>query len=89
MNSLSDDKYGSITSAHAADSTFGQVVSTTCSTPQSIPAGASNNYSCSFVGRMTSCDQTLTDIVTATATDDDGTSYTKTGTATVVVATTP
>jgi hypothetical protein len=51
---------------------------------------ASGNYSCSFVGRITSCDTTVVDIVTGGATDDDGASYTPSDDATVVVdVTTP
>ena len=77
LNTLSDDKYGSITSAHD------NVISTTCAVPAQI--APSGNYACSFVGRITSCETTLTDIVTATATDDDGANYTVSGTATIVV----
>jgi hypothetical protein len=85
LNTLSDDKYGSITSAHPADpvNNLGAVINTNCAVPQTI--APSGNYSCSFVGRITSCDQTLMDVVTATATDDDGANYTVTGTATIIV----
>jgi hypothetical protein len=81
LTSLTDDKYGNITQVQ------GNVISTTCAVPQTLqPSGT---YSCMFVGRITSCSTTLTDIVTGQATDDDGASYTVTGTATVVVSVTP
>jgi hypothetical protein len=99
LSSLTDNKYGSITQTHAANASCtgsdpagvcGQVVSTTCG--QAAGAGilpatiaTSGNYTCQFVGRITSCNTSLTDIVTGGATDDDGASYTPTGTATVTV----
>lgn len=93
LNTLSDDKFGSITAAHAAGGGFEEVVSTTCAVPQTIqPVGnpSGNNYSCSFVGRINSCSISHTDVVTGTATDDDGASYTKTDGATVIInVTTP
>jgi hypothetical protein len=77
LNSLMDDKYGDITTVQ------GNVISTTCAVPQTIaPAG---NYTCSFVGRINSCDTTLSDTVTGRATDDDGASYTPSGSATIVI----
>jgi hypothetical protein len=81
LNSLSDDVYGNITQVQ------GGILSTSCAVPQTI--AAAGNYSCSFVGRITSCNTTLTDIVTGDATDDDGKNYTVTGTATVVVSVGP
>jgi len=78
LNTLSDNVYGVITSAHDA------VLSSTCAVPQTIaPAG---NYACSFVARINSCSVSVVDIVTGTATDDDGANYTVTGQATVVVS---
>jgi hypothetical protein len=93
LTSLVDDVYGSITSAHAAGQGVGQVVSTTCGQPPaSGGAGAlpfeiqpSDNYTCSFVGRITTCNTTVTDTVTGAATDDDGASYTPSDDATVTV----
>jgi hypothetical protein len=87
LQTLSDDKYGIITATHAATGSVGAVITTDCAVSQTI--APSGNYSCSFVGRMTSCDATLTDIVTAGASDDDGAGYSVTGTATIVVSTTP
>jgi hypothetical protein len=91
LNTLSDDVYGDITQVQ------GDVISTTCG--QAAPAGpgtlpfviaASGNYSCSFVGRINSCDTTVHDTVTGGAADDDGASYTPSNDATVVVkVTTP
>jgi hypothetical protein len=84
LNTLTDDKYGSITTAHAANTSCTgatdplvckEVVSTTCgeeagTLPRVIaPAG---NYTCSFVGRMNSCNESLTDTVTGGAVDQDG-----------------
>jgi hypothetical protein len=91
LNTLSDDKFGSITSAHAAGSGFAQVVSTTCSVPQTInPVGhaSGNNYSCQFVGRLNSCSLTHTDVVTGGATDDDGSNYSPFDSATVIISVT-
>jgi len=90
LNSLNDDVYGSITSPHAAGGGFGQVVSTTCGQAAgagTLPAliAASGNYTCSFVGRITSCNTTVKDTVTGAATDDDGASYTPSDDATVTV----
>jgi hypothetical protein len=73
LNSLSDDKFGNITAAHAAGGGFEQVVSTDCSVPQTI--ASSGNYSCSFVGRISTCSGTHTNTVTGSATDDDGATY--------------
>jgi hypothetical protein len=91
LNSLSDDKFDGITAAHASGAGYGEVLSTTCSVPQTIqPVGhaSGNNYSCSFVGRINSCSLTHTDVVTAGATDDDGGSYSKTDGATVTISVT-
>jgi hypothetical protein len=66
LSSLSDDKFGSITSVQ------GNVISTTCSTPQVL--GPSATYNCSFVGRITSTGL-HTDVVSGAATDDDGVNY--------------
>jgi len=51
LNTLSDNKFGDITTAHAAGGGFEEVVSTTCATGGTIaPLGT---YNCSFVGRIT------------------------------------
>jgi hypothetical protein len=81
LNTLVDDIYGNITQVQ------GNIRSTTCAVPQTI--AAAGNYSCSFVGRITSCNTTVMDTVTGTATDDDGRGYTPSGQATVVVTVTP
>jgi hypothetical protein len=80
LNTLSDDVYGNITTAAGANCTGTCIVSTTCgqaSGAGTLPAviAASGNYTCSFVGRISSCNTTVHDTVSATATDDDGTSY--------------
>lgn len=80
LNSLNDDKFGDITTVHAAGGGFGQVVSTTCGQAAgagTLPAliAASGNYTCSFVGRINSCSGTHTNTVTGSATDDDGATY--------------
>jgi len=89
VSSLSDNIYGDITSVH------GGVLSTTCGQsgagqPGALPAlvAAGGTYSCSFVGRISSCAQTVLDTVTASATDDDGASYTPSGQAKVIVSVT-
>jgi hypothetical protein len=84
LSVLNDDVYGDITSVH------GNVISTTCGQspgPGTLPAviAASGNYSCSFVGRITSCNTTVHDTVTGAATDDDGRSYSPSDDATVTV----
>jgi hypothetical protein len=89
LNTLNDDVYGDITKVQ------GNVISTTCGQspgPGTLPAviATSGNYSCSFVGRITSCDTTVKDTVTGGAKDDDGASYTPSDDATVVIkVTTP
>jgi uncharacterized repeat protein (TIGR01451 family) len=79
VNSLTDDKFGTITTSG------GNVVSTGCSVPQTIaPLG---NYTCSFVGRISnSCNFTHTDVVTGNVTDDDGVTREPTDSATVSVS---
>ena len=88
LSTLTDDVYGNITQVQ------GNVISTTCGQspgPGTLPKviAVSGNYSCSFVGRITSCNTTVHDTVTGAATDDDGASYTPSGDATVVVTVTP
>lgn len=85
LSTLSDDKFGTITSTHGATGGFGEVVSTTCGKavanggPGQLPVeiAASGNYTCSFVGRITTCSGTHTNTVTGTASDDDGATYDK------------
>jgi hypothetical protein len=88
VNALNDDKFGNITTAHAAGGGFAQVVSTGCATGGTI--AANGNYTCSFVGRITntSCNFTHTDKVTGTVTDDDGVESSPFDSATVTVTTT-
>jgi hypothetical protein len=86
LDTLNDDIYGDITQVQ------GNVISTTCgqaagTLPFVIAAGG--NYSCRFVGRINSCNTTVTDVVTGDATDDDGANYTPSDDATVVVTVTP
>jgi hypothetical protein len=80
LDSLTDDKFGSITGAHASGGGFGQVVNTTCGQAAgagTLPAliAASGNYTCSFVGRINNCSISHTNQVTGSATDDDGATY--------------
>jgi hypothetical protein len=83
VNSLADDKFGSVTSIHD------DVINTGCSVPQTIKTNG--NYTCSFVGRITSatCELNHTNTVTAGVTDDDNDSSTPHDDATVVLTTTP
>jgi hypothetical protein len=89
LNTLIDDVYGNITQVQ------GNVQSTTCgqaSGPGALPfvIAPAGNYSCSFVGRINSCDTTVHDTVTGGATDEDGVPFTPSDDATVVVdVTTP
>jgi hypothetical protein len=81
---LSDDVYGDITQVQ------GNVRSTTCGQapgPGTLPfvIAAAGNYSCSFVGRINSCDTTVHDTVTGDATDEDAVPFTPSDDATVVV----
>jgi len=76
LTNLTDDVYGSITTVQ------GNVVSTTCAIPQTIAVGAT--YACSFVGRFTgNAGAVQTDVVTATARDDENNPATDTDDATV------
>jgi hypothetical protein len=75
VNSLSDDKFGDITTVHGASAgppPVEQVVSA-CTLSQN-PIPASGNANCTFVGRITSssCSISHTDTVTGSATDSDG-----------------
>jgi hypothetical protein len=90
INTLTDDKFGNITMTHAAGSGFSQVVSTTCTLPQSAIDPLSN-FTCGFVGRIMDSDCAIdhTNEVTATMTDDDGVNSTKKDTANVTVTATP
>jgi hypothetical protein len=80
LNTLTDDKYGDITVAAGANCTGTCIVSTDCGQASNpggtLPAviAASGNYSCSFTGRISTCNS-LTDTVTGTATDNDGRAY--------------
>ncbi len=76
LKTLNDDVYLDITQVQ------GNVISTTCGQappngPGTLPfeIAASGNYSCSFVGRINSCNTTVKDTVTGTATDDDNRNY--------------
>jgi hypothetical protein len=87
LNTLIDDVYGNITQVQ------GNVQSTTCgqaSGPGALPfvIPAAGNYSCSFVGRINSCDTTVLDTVTGGAVDADGVPFTPSDTARVVVSVT-
>jgi hypothetical protein len=90
LNTLIDVPYGDITQVQ------GNVIDTTCGQAPPVGPGAlpfvipaSGSYACSFVGSITSCNTTVVDTVTGTATDDDGATYTPSGQATVVVTVTP
>ena len=76
LTELMDSPYGDITLAQ------GNIISTTCAVPQTIAVAGS--YSCSFVGRINSCDTTVIDTVTGNATAE-GVVYTPSGSATFVV----
>jgi hypothetical protein len=87
LNTLIDNVYGNITQVQ------GNVQSTTCG--QASGAGTlpfviapAGNYSCSFVGRINSCNTTVMDTVTGGAVDEDGVPFTPFDDATVVVTVT-
>lgn len=88
LSALNDNIYGNITQVQ------GSIINTTCGQtgpgpgvlPYIIPA--SGNYTCSFVARSTSCNDTVTDTVTGTTTDDDGVPFSPSDSATVVVSVT-
>jgi hypothetical protein len=66
ITSLIDNPYGDITKVQ------GDIKATTCSVPQFIPLKGTP-YTCTFTAFVSgNAGQTKTDIVTATATDDDG-----------------
>jgi hypothetical protein len=84
LNTLNDNVYGNITQVHGA------VISTTCG--QASGAGTlpfvitpTGNYSCSFVARTTSCNDTVHDTVTGGTVDSDGVTFTPSNDATVVI----
>lgn len=88
VNSLTDDKFGDVTTVHAAGGGFEEVV--TACTLSKNPIPSSDSANCTFVGRITSnsCSFTHTDTVTANVTDDDGVTSTPSNDATVTVSTT-
>jgi hypothetical protein len=79
IDALTDDQFGDITSVH------GNVLSTGCKTGGTI--ASNSNYTCSFVGKVSSanCNFTHTNTVTAEVTDDDGFSFAPFDDAKVVV----
>jgi hypothetical protein len=88
LNTLTDNVFGNIAAVQ------GNVISTTCG--QASGAGAlpfviapAGNYSCSFVGRTTSCNTTVHDTVTGGTVDEDGVPFTPSDDATVVITVTP
>jgi hypothetical protein len=86
LNSLTDDKFGNITTTHPAGGGFGQIVGTTCSViengqPRKILPNSS--YICEFTGVVTNSPHA--DTVTADVTDDDGINFTPHDDATVTV----
>jgi hypothetical protein len=94
VNSLTDNKFGNIATAHAASEGVEQVVSTTCG--QATPSGAgvlpyeiaeSGAYSCSFVGRIVDSDCLLThnNKVTGSVVDEDGVTGAPEGSTTVII----
>jgi hypothetical protein len=93
INSLNDDKFGDLTTTHAAGGGFEAVVSTTCDSQANpfVTIDPQGNYTCSFVGRITSadCDISHKNTVTADVTDDDGRNTTPTDDALIVVDTMP
>jgi hypothetical protein len=87
LNTLTDDVYGDITKVQ------GNVISTTCGQspgPGTLPfvIAVGGNYSCSFVGRISSCSTTVKDTVTGGTVDQDGKSFTPSDDATVVITVT-
>jgi hypothetical protein len=101
LNTLTDDVYGSITTAHAVNTSCAgsaipgvceQVVSTTCGQappngPGALPflIAPAGNYACRFVGRINNCNTSLTDTVTGGTVDEDGVVFTPSDFATVIV----
>ncbi len=91
LSSLTDDKFGDITTAHAAGGGYEEVVSTNCGLdkasdgPGTLPAviQPGGNYTCQFTGKVTSSPHTNT--ATGSSTDDDGVSYSPSDDATVGV----
>ncbi|NOR40044.1 MAG: hypothetical protein GQ537_02390, partial [Gammaproteobacteria bacterium] len=82
LDQLMDDQFGDITQA---DSINGPVLSTDCVIPQSIAVGG--NYSCTFVGKVTTSPHTNT--VTGTVSDDEGAEVTPSDSATVTFQSNP
>ena len=78
LTSLGDDIYGNI-----ADASNPKLTGTTCSLPQMIAVGGS--YACAFTVAFTGNPKTQTDIVTATARDDEGNPATATDDATITI----
>jgi hypothetical protein len=82
LNKLKDDLFGDLTVVG------GDIVSTKCEVPQDI--GKSDNYTCTFVAKLSSqtCSINHTNTVTGDTVDDDGHAASPKDTATVKVQTT-
>ena len=73
LDALDDDQFGDVTQVQ------GDVLSTTCSVPQTISVGGS--YSCSFEGKVSTSPHV--DMVTGTVSDNEGGQVTPSDSATV------
>ncbi|AZZ93860.1 hypothetical protein EUZ85_25335 [Hahella sp. KA22] len=90
MNTLTDDIYGDITMAG-----HDGIISTTCATPQTIPAddrnpGGVDTYSCQFTAQINANANTVeTDTVTASGVDNNGYSLSGQDSASVTILDSP
>ncbi len=82
LSSLVDDVYGDI-----ADAANPALTGTTCSLPQPLAVGGS--YSCTFSVSFTGNPRTQRDVVTATASDDEGDPASATDDATIAITNVP
>ncbi len=85
VNWLTDDKFGDITTVHAAGGGFEQVVSTDCNTVVGSTIDPGSHANCEFVGRFTNTSPHI-NTVTGDMTDDDGVNSKPADNATVTIS---
>jgi hypothetical protein len=74
INGLTDDKFGDLTSTHAAGGGFEEVTATTCGSAVDTVLDPGETYPCAFTGRVVDSDCSInhTNKATASMVDDDG-----------------
>ncbi len=85
VETICDDRYGTVAGTGCPAGTLGTVNATTCTVPQTLAPGAS--YACSFTGNLLSQDATI-DVDTVTFSGHDGSGHPVTASASAQAAVT-